>query len=172
MNISNRWTIQTNLPKWILLKWTTRLNGENVLNASFTVRDDLIKHQRITWGPGPMGFDKGPLTNFIRPSPLRQPAGPRADVILSGRGRSDASNVGLIVRLTVRWLVTATHSRSVPRRITTVFNHFGVIGLKAKFHYTDPRGLCRRPARTQRSFSETRAVKKSVRVRSGPVGPV
>ena len=33
---------------------------------------------------------------------------------------------------------------------------------------TDPHGLCRRPARTQRSFSETRAAKKSVRVRSGP----
>ena len=54
--------------------------------------------------------------------------------------------------------------------------------LKAKFHYTgptglnrtraDPHGLCRRPARTQQSFSETRAAKKSVRVRSGPVGPV
>jgi len=48
--------------------------------------------------------------------------------------------------------------------------------LKAKFHYTDParthtgpHGLCRRPARTQRSFSETRPAKKSVRVRSGPV---
>ena len=45
----------------------------------------------------------------------------------------------------------------------------------AKFHYTgptrtrtDPHGLCRRPARTQRSF----AAKKSVRVRAGPVGPV
>jgi len=34
----------------------------------------------------------------------------------------------------------------------------------AKFHYTDPHGLCRRLARTQRSF----AAKKSVRVRSGP----
>ena len=34
----------------------------------------------------------------------------------------------------------------------------------AKFHYTGPTG----PARTQRSF----AAKKSVRVRSGPVGPV
>jgi len=33
----------------------------------------------------------------------------------------------------------------------------------------DPRGLCRRPARTQRSFSETRAAKK---VCAGPVGPV
>ena len=32
---------------------------------------------------------------------------------------------------------------------------------------TDPRGLCRRPARTQRSFSETRAAKK---VRAGPCG--
>ena len=52
--------------------------------------------------------------------------------------------------------------------------------VKAKFQYTDPHGpdrtradphgLCRRPARTQRSFSETRATKKSVRVRSGPVG--
>ena len=36
----------------------------------------------------------------------------------------------------------------------------------------DPHGLCRRPARTQRSFSETRAAIKSLRVRSGPVGPV
>ena len=34
--------------------------------------------------------------------------------------------------------------------------------------HTDPHGLCRRPARTQRSFSETRAAEKSVRVRSGP----
>jgi len=38
----------------------------------------------------------------------------------------------------------------------------------AKFHYTDPHGLCRRPARTQWSF----AAKKSVRVRVGSVsGP-
>ena len=47
----------------------------------------------------------------------------------------------------------------------------------AKFHYTDPtgpagtrtdpHGLCRRPAPTQRSF----AAKKSVQVRSGLVGP-
>jgi len=46
----------------------------------------------------------------------------------------------------------------------------------AKFHYTgptgpdrtrtDPHGLCRRPARAQRSF----AAKKSVQVRAGPVG--
>ena len=36
--------------------------------------------------------------------------------------------------------------------------------VKAKFHYTGPHGLCRRPAGTQRSF----AAKKSVRVRSGP----
>jgi len=53
--------------------------------------------------------------------------------------------------------------------------------LKAKFHYTradrtradrhgPTHGLCRRPARTQQSFSETRAAKKSVRVRAGPVG--
>jgi len=52
----------------------------------------------------------------------------------------------------------------------------------AKCHYTDPtgpartrtdpHGLCRRPARAQQSFSETRAAKKSVLVRSGPVGPV
>jgi len=33
-----------------------------------------------------------------------------------------------------------------------------------------PHGLCRRPARTQRSFSETRAAQKSVRVRAGPCG--
>ena len=49
--------------------------------------------------------------------------------------------------------------------------------LKAKFHYTgptgpdrtrtDPHGLCRRPARTQLSFAETRAAKK---VRAGSVG--
>ena len=32
----------------------------------------------------------------------------------------------------------------------------------------DQHGLCRRPVRTQRSFSETRAAKKSVRVWSGP----
>jgi len=47
--------------------------------------------------------------------------------------------------------------------------------VKAKFHYTGPTGpawTCRRPAQTQWSFSETRAAKKSVRVRSGPVGPV
>ena len=71
------------------------------------------------------------------------------------------------------------------------FRHFGSVFVKedretgevvqkpclfiAKFHYTgptrtrpDPRGLCRRPARTQRSF----AAKKSVRVRAGPVGSV
>ena len=51
-----------------------------------------------------------------------------------------------------------------------------LIRVKAKFHYTgptgpdrtraDPHGLWRRPARTQRSFSETRAAKK---VREGPV---
>jgi len=44
--------------------------------------------------------------------------------------------------------------------------------VKAKFHYTDPHGLCRRPARTQQSFSETRAAKKSVRVQSGPCSGV
>ena len=56
---------------------------------------------------------------------------------------------------------------------------FGTLSfpIKAKFHYTgprgpartraDPHGLCRRPARTQRSFSETPAAKK---VRAGPVG--
>jgi len=50
--------------------------------------------------------------------------------------------------------------------------------LIAKFHYTDPtgpartrtdpHGLCRRPARTNGVSPQ----KKSVRVRSGPVGPV
>ena len=57
-----------------------------------------------------------------------------------------------------------------------VHNFFSLI-VKAKFHYTgptgpartrtDPHGLCRRPARIQRSFSETRAAKK---VPAGPVG--
>jgi len=44
------------------------------------------------------------------------------------------------------------------KNITPLFER-----VKAKFHYTGPTG----PARTQRSFSETRAAKKSVRVRSG-----
>jgi len=47
--------------------------------------------------------------------------------------------------------------------------------IKAKFHYTGPTGPARTLSETrtdQRSFSETRAAKKSVRVRAGPVGPV
>jgi len=47
--------------------------------------------------------------------------------------------------------------------------------IKAKFHYTGPTGPDRTradPHGPERSFSETRAAKKSVRVRSGPVGPV
>jgi len=40
--------------------------------------------------------------------------------------------------------------------------------IKAKFHYTDPHGLCRRPARTQRSFAARKSPCGSVRFRSGP----
>jgi len=37
------------------------------INASFTVHDDLIKRQRITWALVTMGFVMGPPPNLIRP---------------------------------------------------------------------------------------------------------
>jgi len=54
-----------------------------------------------------------------------------------------------------------------------IFSELGLRAstLKAEFHYTGPTGPDRtlsETARTQRSFAETRAANKSVRVRSGP----
>ena len=47
--------------------WITHLNGENVLNALFTVHNALIKHQHIVWDPCPTGFGMGPPISLIRP---------------------------------------------------------------------------------------------------------
>jgi len=106
----------------------------------------------------------------------------RPSVCLSRQGQLGAQRLGQATRA-VRTADPSAHGRrsaaigggiSSRRAITCL--------VKAKFHYTgptgpdrtrtDPHGLCRRPARAQGSFSETRAAKMSERVRSGPVGPV
>ena len=106
----------------------------------------------------------------------------RPSVCLSRQGQLGAQRLGQATRA-VRTADPSAHGRrsaaigggiSSRRAITCL--------VKAKFHYTGPtgpdrtrtgpHGLCRRPARAQGSFSETRAAKMSERVRSGPVGPV
>ena len=103
--------------------------------------------------------------------------------VASGRSRSSDS-------LVIAWCDAPRHrrlslARSVGRSVTVCLSVCSrlLCSIIAKFHYTgptralpdptgpartrtDPHGLCRRPARTQRSF----AAKKSVRVRAGPVG--
>jgi len=90
---------------------------------------------------------------------------------LSGRGQGHVSNF---------CIVDLENFATASRRYKGDIHNSPVVGLfKAKFHYTgptghdrtraDPDGLCGRPARTQRSFSETQAAEK---VRAGPVGPV
>jgi len=62
------WAIQSNLPKWILLKWITHLNGKNLLDALFTFM--------VIWsiflsacylGPRPTGFGMGHPTSLVQP---------------------------------------------------------------------------------------------------------
>jgi len=52
-----------------MICWVYCKRWENVLNASFTVHDDLIKYQRIIWamGPWPPQDWHGPPTSVIRP---------------------------------------------------------------------------------------------------------
>ena len=45
---------------------------ENVVNASFTVHVDLIKHQRFIWGSAHTRFGVGPPTSLIGPCQLRE----------------------------------------------------------------------------------------------------
>jgi len=116
----------------------------------------------------------------------------RPSVCLSRQGQLGAQRLGQATRA-VRSADPSAHGRRSAEIGGGISSRRAITCLvKAKFHYTgptgpdrtrpdptgpdrtrtDPHGLCRRPARAQGSFSETRAAKMSERVRSGPVGPV